>query len=135
MMGQQHTRDSLCRPWLAPRAEAAEDPDVGAATGTAPGASSSGSDAGSPAPRAGAVSPVQPRTHLQKGVIQHVNYKTKFGLACSSTGEPSSVEEALYDPHWRKAMEEEYSALKKNKTWHLVPLVEKRALIQAGLAH
>ena len=103
------------------RAEAAEDPDVGAATGTAPGASSSGSDAGSPAPRAGAVSPVQPRTHLQKGVIQHVNYKTKFGLACSSTGEPSTVEEALNDPRWRKAMEEEYAALKKNKTWHLVP--------------
>jgi hypothetical protein len=33
----------------------------------------------------------------------------------------SSVREALLDPHWRHAMEEEYAALLANRTWDLVP--------------
>ena len=61
-----------------------------------------------------------PRTRLRTGVIQPVNYKVKFGLACS-TGETSTFQEASVDPKWRKAMEEEFQALQKNKTWHLVP--------------
>ena len=34
---------------------------------------------------------------------------------------PSSVREALRDPHWRAAMQEEFDALSSNKTWTLVP--------------
>jgi hypothetical protein len=34
---------------------------------------------------------------------------------------PSSVREALLDPHWRCAMEEEHAALLANQTWDLVP--------------
>jgi hypothetical protein len=34
---------------------------------------------------------------------------------------PSSVRDALLDPHWRRAMEEEYAALLANQTWELVP--------------
>jgi hypothetical protein len=34
---------------------------------------------------------------------------------------PSSVRAALTDPHWRRAMEEEYVALVANHTWDLVP--------------
>jgi hypothetical protein len=34
---------------------------------------------------------------------------------------PSSVRTALADPHWRRAMEEEYVALLANHTWDLVP--------------
>ena len=34
---------------------------------------------------------------------------------------PSSVRDALADPHWRRAMEEEYAALLANQTWDLVP--------------
>jgi hypothetical protein len=34
---------------------------------------------------------------------------------------PSSVRTALLDPHWRRAMEEEYAALVANQTWDLVP--------------
>jgi hypothetical protein len=34
---------------------------------------------------------------------------------------PSSVRTALADPHWRRAMEEEYAALLANHTWDLVP--------------
>ena len=35
---------------------------------------------------------------------------------------PSSVREALLDPYWRRAMQEEYGALLANQTWDLVPL-------------
>jgi histone deacetylase 1/2 len=34
--------------------------------------------------------------------------------------EPRSVEEVLQDERWVKAMDSEYNALMKNKTWHLV---------------
>ena len=34
---------------------------------------------------------------------------------------PSSVRDALADPHWCRAMEEEYAALLANQTWDLVP--------------
>jgi hypothetical protein len=34
---------------------------------------------------------------------------------------PSSVRTALLNPHWRRAMEEEYAALVANQTWDLVP--------------
>jgi hypothetical protein len=34
---------------------------------------------------------------------------------------PSSVRTALADPHWRRAMEEEYATLMANHTWDLVP--------------
>jgi histone deacetylase 1/2 len=47
------------------------------------------------------------------GTIRYANY--------SSKGEPDTVHEALGDPKWYKVMEEEYSALIRNKTWHLVP--------------
>ena len=45
----------------------------------------------------------------------------------ATEGEPqvspvlSSVRDALADPHWRRAMEEEYAALLANQTWDLVP--------------
>lgn len=44
-------------------------------------------------------------------------------MVCSTgeSGEPHTLEEALGDENWKKAMNEEYIALKKNKTWHLVP--------------
>jgi hypothetical protein len=38
-----------------------------------------------------------------------------------SIGEPYRLTEALNDPRWHHAMEEEYNALLENKTWHLVP--------------
>jgi histone deacetylase 1/2 len=34
---------------------------------------------------------------------------------------PSSIHDALLDPHWRRAMEEEYAALLANQIWDLVP--------------
>jgi histone deacetylase 1/2 len=38
-----------------------------------------------------------------------------------STGEPQNHHEALDNPNWCHAMDEEYDALMKNRTWHLVP--------------
>jgi hypothetical protein len=35
--------------------------------------------------------------------------------------EPKTLHEALHDEHWKGAMDEEFSTLMKNKTWHLVP--------------
>ncbi|XP_020168461.1 uncharacterized mitochondrial protein AtMg00820-like [Aegilops tauschii subsp. strangulata] len=34
---------------------------------------------------------------------------------------PSSARAALRDPHWLAAMREEFDALQRNCTWHLVP--------------
>lgn len=42
---------------------------------------------------------------------------------------PNSVTEALNDPHWKKAMLEEYEALVRSKTWTLVPLPSNRKAI------
>ncbi|XP_073359646.1 uncharacterized protein [Aegilops tauschii subsp. strangulata] len=39
----------------------------------------------------------------------------------SGTGEPTKLDDALGDQKWKKAMDEEYTALMRNKTWHLVP--------------
>jgi hypothetical protein len=38
----------------------------------------------------------------------------------TSKGEPQDHREALGSDTWRKAMDAEYDALLKNKTWHLV---------------
>jgi hypothetical protein len=45
------------------------------------------------------------------------------------TEEPADVHAALADPNWKAAMDSEYSALMRNKTWHLVPPVVGRNLI------
>jgi histone deacetylase 1/2 len=67
--------------------------------------------------------PQRPRTRLQSGIRKDKVYTdgtVRYSLF-SSTGEPYTVEEALSDSHWKAAMQTEYDALIKNKTWHLVP--------------
>ena len=60
--------------------------------------------------------------------VKYADGAIKFGLL-TSTGEPSSLSDALDDPKWRKAMEEEYDALLQNKTWHIVPPSSNKNLI------
>lgn len=48
-----------------------------------------------------------------------VNHTTSHPLP--STGEPTSVSQAIRDPHWRDAMSKEFTALIQNGTWELVP--------------
>ncbi|WVZ83847.1 hypothetical protein U9M48_030944 [Paspalum notatum var. saurae] len=70
--------------------------------------------------------PVQrqrPRTRLQSGISlprQFTDGTVRWGNF-SHTGEPNSLEDALNDPKWKNAMQQEYDALIRNKTWHLVP--------------
>jgi hypothetical protein len=57
------------------------------------------------------------------GIVRY--NRLRFGNF-SSNGEPTTVSEALIDSRWKAAMDEEYSSLMKNNTWHLVPsLMEK----------
>ncbi|KAH9695297.1 hypothetical protein KPL71_022712 [Citrus sinensis] len=74
----------------------------------------------------------QPQTQpLSTPVIQNTNsmvtrskagvFKPKTYLAAVQELEPHSVKAFLADPKWRKAMQDEYEALQKNKTWVLVP--------------
>ena len=62
-------------------------------------------------------------TRLQKG-IRNPKVRTDgtipYGMLCIS-GEPTRLSDALGDPKWKRAMDEEYDALMNNKTWHLVP--------------
>lgn len=39
----------------------------------------------------------------------------------ATSGEPNNLREALADPNWKLAMDNEFSALMNNNTWHLVP--------------
>jgi histone deacetylase 1/2 len=81
-------------------------------------------------------SPVRLRTRLQSGIVKPKEYtdgtvrydRVKYGNFCS-TGEPSSTTEALADTRWKEAMDEEYSALMKNKTWRLVPSPQGKNII------
>jgi histone deacetylase 1/2 len=72
--------------------------------------------------------PERPRTRSQDGIVKpkeitdgRIRYDRIRFANFSATGEPTSISEALSDPKWKLAMDEEYSALLKNKTWHLVP--------------
>jgi histone deacetylase 1/2 len=65
----------------------------------------------------------RPRTRLQSGIRKEKVYTDgtiKYDFFTSSD-EPRNVEEALNDKNWKEAMDSEYMALMKNKTWHLVP--------------
>jgi histone deacetylase 1/2 len=83
------------------------------------------------------VPPVQdstrPRTRAQDGIHKSKVYTDgtiRYGLSAVSA-EPRSIKEAMADPHWKNAMDTEYSALMKNKTWHLVPPKEGRNIIDS----
>lgn len=76
-----------------------------------------------PAPRS--------RTRLQAGIRKPKIYTdgtVRYGnLAVCD--EPTNISAALSDPHWKQAMESEFLALMRNNTWHLVPPVSGRNLI------
>lgn len=65
----------------------------------------------------------RPRTRLHSDIVRKKVYTDgtiRYGMY-TCTGELSDLDEALGDPKWRAAIEEEYKALLRNKTWHLVP--------------
>jgi hypothetical protein len=74
---------------------------------------------------------IAPCTRLQAGISKPKIYKdgiVRYGnlTICE---EPTNISVALSDPNWKQAMESEFSALMQNNTWHLVPLVSGRNLI------
>jgi hypothetical protein len=72
-----------------------------------------------------------PRTRLQNNIVKPKHLfpdMIKHANVCS-TGEPKSVKEALADPRWKHAMDDEYAALMKNGTWHLIPGTQATNLI------
>jgi hypothetical protein len=62
--------------------------------------------------------PPEPGACIQKGLQNPKQYTdgTFRYIMFTSTGEPSSLAEALENEHWKKAMDEEYEALTENKT-------------------
>jgi hypothetical protein len=44
-----------------------------------------------------------------------------IALSVVSVTEPGDLQQALTDPDWKHAMDEEYAALQRNQTWDLVP--------------
>jgi len=99
----------------ARQSEPAEAPDTGESNPTAADSTSTEVDA----------TQVGPRTRLQSGVRKEkvytdgtIKYKNSW---FTESGEPTTDLEALKDRNWKIAMDLEYDALVKNKTWHLVP--------------
>jgi histone deacetylase 1/2 len=66
---------------------------------------------------------MRPKTRLQSGIRKEKIYTDgTVRYSCfTSSGEPQTLHEALGDKNWKEAMDSEYQALMKNKTWHLVP--------------
>ena len=104
--------------------------DVGAEAAGGSASADVADPAGSSASDPSMVIPAEPCIHLQKGVSARINYKnfSKYGLSCMA-GEPKNLMDALGDDRWKTAMNDEFVALQRNKTWHLVPPQQGRNLI------
>jgi hypothetical protein len=53
----------------------------------------------------------------------------RYGCLPTVVNEPHNITEALASDNWKKAMDDEISALMTNKTWHLVPPQHGRNII------
>jgi len=94
--------------------------------------------AGSGAPADPVVHPAPPSTHhhgtrLQRGITkpkQYTDGTVRWGLTSTvEPDEPTTVKAALRDDRWVTAMDNEYDALMKNRTWHLVPTPKHKNVI------
>jgi hypothetical protein len=74
---------------------------------------------------------IAPRTRLQFGIRKPKIFTdgiVRYGNLVISV-EPQNLAIALSDPDWKNAMDSEFSALFRNKTWHLVPPTPGRNVI------
>jgi hypothetical protein len=65
-----------------------------------------------------------PQNRLQHGIRKpgtYIDGTVRYGHLVVASEEPTSLHDALSNPHWKNAMDHEYSALMKNKIWHLIP--------------
>jgi hypothetical protein len=90
-------------------------------------------DASSPPSSLVPEAPRRPATRLQHGIRQpkwYIDGTVRYNLlVVNGDGEPSSLADALGDKNWKHAMDLEFSALEKNKTWHLVPYSHGKNII------
>ncbi|KAK1607289.1 hypothetical protein QYE76_030962 [Lolium multiflorum] len=122
-------------------------PTDGRPASPAPAASPPTSPADTPSPPSASAPPPPPPapptgpiTRLRRGISQP-KQRTNGTVAWSCvlaahaalkhTHEPRDYKEALRTPHWREAMEVEFSALQANGTWNLVPPVAGVNLIDS----
>ncbi|WVZ86147.1 hypothetical protein U9M48_032980 [Paspalum notatum var. saurae] len=120
-LNQSHASTTPSVPDLSPPAPTAPTVPVTQAAASVPGPSASGAPAQTDAPR----------IRLQHGIRKPKVYTDgTVKYAClADSGEPSTLQEALNDKRWKNAMDEEYNALMKNKTWHLVPMSGNKNVI------
>ena len=62
------------------------------------------------------------------GTVRYDKLKPRSG-GLATIGEPSNLQEALNGKKWTMAMNDEYDALIKNKTWHLVLPTKNKKVI------
>jgi hypothetical protein len=74
---------------------------------------------------------IAPHTRLQAGIWKPKIFKdgtVRYGNSAIAE-EPGDLSAALGDPRWKAAMNSEFYALVRNKTWHLVPPAPGQNLI------
>lgn len=75
--------------------------------------------------------PVGPVTRAQRGIRKRKEYTdgtVRYGFLIE-TGEPVNLQEVVSNRNWKVAMDKEFTALMYNKTWHLVPPVQEKNMI------
>jgi hypothetical protein len=75
-----------------------------------------------------------PTTRVKKGIHRSrvcTDGRVRYGKHgfLTHSGEPYSIDDALVDKNWKIAMDSEYDALMKNKTWHRVPPMKGRNVV------
>lgn len=78
-----------------------------------------------PSKSSGTPFPIANYVNCDKFSVRHTN----FLAAITTRTEPRSFKEAVKDPGWRKAMQEEVDALERNKTWTLEDLPSNKRVI------
>jgi histone deacetylase 1/2 len=77
---------------------------------------------------------LRPTTRLQRGITKPKIYSdgtVRWGMSgIVGAEEPSTVKEAFGDEKWITTMNNEHSALVKNKTWRLVPPPKGKNIIE-----
>lgn len=90
-----------------------------------------------PEPLAEPVPTSRPATRLHHGIRKPKVFTDgtvpygNLAVAC----EPTSVQDALASKQWKDAMDQEYCALMKNKTWRLVPPQQGKNIIDCKWVH
>lgn len=74
----------------------------------------------------------RPVTRLQQGIRKPKVYTDgtiRYSNLAATPEESPTLQQALVDKNWKRAMDVEFEALLKNKTWHLVPPQKGRNIV------